>query len=319
MGAIPLLVLTGANVWTDSSLDYPKGASTVAGLFAKVAGESGGPYDESKIIELVSSYGDHVEIFQDGPKVWVKASQTEFAQHVPANPRTPERSNVASTTAENEAPSKAPRILFLGVGVILFAVIGWVGFTSSSNRTNESPPKATQSDTVTPAPVEKAPAPEWTPADRLRDSTSLTEALGVLRPIFKDTTNEPDPAAYLLALWGTSHLDWKAIVGLGETTHSKVMKDPEAERGKRICTSGSIVEIAVDRSAKTPLYAGGLITAAMNVYRFIALRSTGELVARSPARFCGIVTGRESYSNSGGGVTHAVKVVGMFDLPENRK
>lgn len=27
----------------------------------------------------------------------------------------------------------------------------------------------------------------------------------------------------------------------------------------------------------------------------------------------------ESYENSGGGTTHAVQVVGIFDLPENRK
>ena len=38
-----------------------------------------------------------------------------------------------------------------------------------------------------------------------------------------------------------------------------------------------------------------------------------------PARFCGIATGRDTYANTGGGTTHAVRVVGMFDLPENRK
>lgn len=52
--------------------------------------------------------------------------------------------------------------------------------------------------------------------------------------------------------------------------------------------------------------------------RFAAVASTGELVAQSSANFCGVTTGKYSYSNSGGGTTHAVFLVGMFDLPENK-
>ena len=51
---------------------------------------------------------------------------------------------------------------------------------------------------------------------------------------------------------------------------------------------------------------------------FFAVQSTGDLVEGSRARLCGVVTGRYSYSNTGNGTTHAVKVVGVFDLAENR-
>ncbi len=55
-----------------------------------------------------------------------------------------------------------------------------------------------------------------------------------------------------------------------------------------------------------------------NIYRFLAAGSSGTLVPQSYGRFCGVVTGTYDYSNSGGGTGHAVEMVGMFDLPENK-
>ena len=79
-------------------------------------------------------------------------------------------------------------------------------------------------------------------------------------------------------------------------------------------------EITADDSLGTPkVFTGGLIDNSGQIYRFIAVKSTGEIVKGSTAKFCGIVTGRLMFSNSVGGTTHAVSLVGMFDLPENRK
>ncbi len=39
---------------------------------------------------------------------------------------------------------------------------------------------------------------------------------------------------------------------------------------------------------------------------------------RSQERFCGVVTGLFDYANSGGGTGHAVAIVGLFDIAENR-
>lgn len=47
--------------------------------------------------------------------------------------------------------------------------------------------------------------------------------------------------------------------------------------------------------------------------------STATLVQQSRARLCGVVIGTYDYSNSAGGKGHAVSLVGMFDLAENRE
>ena len=54
------------------------------------------------------------------------------------------------------------------------------------------------------------------------------------------------------------------------------------------------------------------------VIHYLAAGDTGTLVDGDRARFCGVTTGRYSYSNAGGGTTHAVQLIGMFDLPSNR-
>ncbi|HEU4576997.1 MAG TPA: hypothetical protein VFS67_01995 [Polyangiaceae bacterium] len=154
--------------------------------------------------------------------------------------------------------------------------------------------------------------------ERLSAEKTTAGAISIASAHFTDSTNELDPAALAFALWSTDHLTWEEIQALPETKHAKVLKDPDAERGKKNCYSGNIVEIQVDRSAGKPVYLGGLVTGSGVVMRFAAVGSTGELVAKSYAKFCGVTTGKYSYSNSGGGTTHAVFLVGMFDLPENK-
>jgi hypothetical protein len=75
----------------------------------------------------------------------------------------------------------------------------------------------------------------------------------------------------------------------------------------------------VEKADGNKFYNGGLVDHYGHIYRFIAVRSTGDLVAGSVAHFCGVVTGKQSYANSVGGMAHAVFLVGMFVLPENKK
>jgi len=98
-----------------------------------------------------------------------------------------------------------------------------------------------------------------------------------------------------------------------------VMKDSNSQRGSRICTGGRVIEISVDNTVPGgKVFLGGMYNDAGQLYRFVAVRSTGEIVANSRAKFCGIVTGQQHYANSVGGIAHAVHLVGMFDLPENK-
>ncbi len=81
---------------------------------------------------------------------------------------------------------------------------------------------------------------------------------------------------------------------------------------------GKIIQIAVEKEDIGKFHVGLIISDAGNLYRFLGVRSSGTLVGDSRAKFCGVVTGKYDYSNSAGGTGHAVKLVGMFDLPENR-
>lgn len=147
---------------------------------------------------------------------------------------------------------------------------------------------------------------------------SLEDAIKIAAP--SDSTNDNDPGTLLLTGWAHLHMTLESVkVTQDETTFGRVMKDPDEERGKRACFSGSIVQIDTERVREgEKIYVGMLMTGSVNVVRFYAVGSSGDLVARHSARFCGVVTGRYSYANAAGGSTHAVAVVGLFDLPENK-
>jgi len=184
----------------------------------------------------------------------------------------------------------------------------------------KAPSQSQGAATAEPAAVPTPPPPpkEPTVVERLAKQEDLAGALALIQPMFKDAFNEPDPAGMVFAGWAAHHLTWADIQGVTQTKRSLVMKDPDAERGKRLCPAGSVIQIQVDRSAGKPVAHGLLLTDSMDIYKFSAVGSSGELVEKSVARLCGIVIGKYDYSNSAGGTGHAVALVGMFDLPENK-
>jgi len=147
---------------------------------------------------------------------------------------------------------------------------------------------------------------------------SLTEAISVAKPHMTDTFNEMSSGAVLLGAWAIKGLKWSELQKLPSTKHSLVMKDPDEERGKLMCARGTVIEIQAVKTPQGKIFTGGLFSGA-HIIRFIAVGSSGELVARSRTGFCGIVVGKQSYANSVGGSAHAVFLVGMFSLPENKR
>ncbi len=122
-----------------------------------------------------------------------------------------------------------------------------------------------------------------------------------------------------IALWGADNMRWDELQEIPTTKYGLVMKDSDTQRGQKLCASGEVIEIAIDNSIpEKKIFLGGMYDDGGRIYRFIAVKSTGEVMANSRARFCGIVTGQQHYPNSAGGVAHAVHLVGMFDLPENK-
>jgi hypothetical protein len=173
-----------------------------------------------------------------------------------------------------------------------------------------------------PTPAVKAPEPpkEEPIGARILKVSNLPDAFTMAKPFMEDVQDDLNRGQLLLAIWANKYMTlWMVKVQQNETSFAKVMKDSESERGKILCVRGRIVEIFVEQYENVgKLAEGSLMTGSGNVYRFIAVRSTGDLVERNTATFCGVVTGRESYANAGGGTTHGISMVGVFDIPENR-
>lgn len=193
------------------------------------------------------------------------------------------------------------------LGIAFFVGLALIGCGKESS--NQTVVPGTQA--AEPSPVPQIPKFNF---------TSLSEAIAATKPKMEDFNEvEVSLGAIYLALWSSTHLTWADLQTVEQGKYGMVMKDSESQRGKRICIPGQIIEIELDKSTKEKIYAGGIFDDQMRIYRFIAVGSTGELMAGSNANFCGIITGKNNYSNSQGGVAHAVHLVGMFELPENKK
>lgn len=199
----------------------------------------------------------------------------------------------------------------LGIAGLVFVAIA---AKAQKDQAANTPEPAVQASRVDPEPPQVR-----TPAQRAAVATSLNDAIRILRPLMSDTDNgQVSQGAAALAVWSQQNLHWRDLQAMPDSARADVMKDPEAFRGRQLCASGTIVQIHADHSVSPPVFEGGLMTASSDMVRFLAVRSTSGLVENSAARLCGIITGLQSYPNTLGGTTHAVYVVGMFDIPENR-
>jgi hypothetical protein len=164
------------------------------------------------------------------------------------------------------------------------------------------------------------PPPKESPIDKIQKVKSFADAVNFALPSMSDTFNETSPGTILFLGWAGKRMKWEDVyVAKNETSFAKVLKDSQEERGKRLCAAGMLIEIKVERTKIGKINEGILTTSNGNLYRFHNVDSSGELVARKSARMCGIVIGKFDYSNSAGGTGHAIQIVGVFDLPENKK
>lgn len=202
-------------------------------------------------------------------------------------------------------------VVLVGLAVV---AVGSLGCTKAAGATAED-----AAATAVSAPPAPPPPPPETSADKIKKVSTLQAALAITTPMMSDTFNKTDEGTAVLALWSIKGLRWSDVgVAKNETSFAAVMKDPDEARGKRMCASGTIIQIELEKTDAGKVFDGLLRDYSSNLYNFSAVGSTGELVARSQARFCGIITGKHDYSNSGGGTGHTIKLVGMFDLPANK-
>lgn len=186
-------------------------------------------------------------------------------------------------------------------------------------------PLPTPSAAGTPAPSASASAPSV--VAKLRDSdivavtgkSTFEEALAYVKPEISDATTDWDRGSYLLGEWLAEHGKWKTIASLPETNHLKISKDSEGETGKRLCESGTVTTIKAMKTNGPKLFWGIIAPEESRGTVFLVAGDTGNIVDGSQARVCGVATGIYRLTLKSGEPFPSPKLVGMFDLPTNRK
>ena len=153
--------------------------------------------------------------------------------------------------------------------------------------------------------------------DLLQEAKNIKDMWDICLPFMEDSFDDTNPGTKCVGLWAGKNLTWNMVSVLtDETNYNLVRKNPDKERGKRLCVSGTIIQIS---EYKNSISNEGLLrNASGKLYNFNNVKSSGNLVGHDFARMCGIVTGTYDYHNSGGGVGHTVDIVGIWDLPENK-
>jgi hypothetical protein len=64
----------------------------------------------------------------------------------------------------------------------------------------------------------------------------------------ENTITRVDVGGALLSIWASKKLTWEALNDLPETSPLMFRKDPDAERGKRLCMSGRIENIRAEKT-----------------------------------------------------------------------
>lgn len=243
-----------------------------------------------------------------------RASSCNVVEHMPTFTKRP--SVPASDQATRSAPpapvsnKRAAREFLTYMAVLGAATLAVVGLkrACSSSPPPASPPPAPPVVAVKPAPPPpSAPSVPEPPVElRVAQAATLAEAIALAKPAMADSASSLPDGAALLARY--PKLRW-SDVETPETTLAKVQKDSEVERGKRVCGEGEIDHILRRDVDRRKTYVGRLSLPDGDAIAFVAVGTTGELVKRMRAKFCGVVTGLAGTD---------VTAVGMFDLPENR-
>lgn len=275
-------------------------------------GKTAGPVDGEEIFRL----GKTGELFpsmhvRDEAGAWMPITQSPFASVVSVPVA------VAPTPPKSDSLGASAKRIAIGVAVVIGVPLGLFVIVALFNRKTTPPPLPTVAVTATPeAAKPKAP----TLNEKLAAAANLRDAVALTKPLFADVQGEDvNPGAALLAMWWARRPTlWAELAAMPDTKRAEIMKDPDPYRGHRICMTGSVTQIFRDKStpANAPVYMGVLYHNGGFV-RFLAAQSTQGVVEGTPARFCGIAVGLQSYPNVSGGTTHAIQVVGLFDIPAN--
>lgn len=223
------------------------------------------------------------------------------------SPTASARTDAERDGAAEQSATQRRRLRYLGAAAAALAIT--VGVLAVVLGGEDPAPAAARVPVAhVPLAAEPPPVPE-SPEVRLAKAASFEEAIALARPVLVDTTDQLGEGARLLASYATAKLRWAEVDVPAETTLGHIEKDPERERGKRLCATGEILQIVRRDVGGRKVHVGRLRTADSDEVTFVAVGTTGELVKRSTGRLCGAALGMSGT---------AVSILGMFDFEENR-
>lgn len=200
--------------------------------------------------------------------------------------------------------------------VYFIACLLSIGCSNLKTKTNKAGPSGTTTTTATTSTSENQPDENGTTkfVNKVLKAKSLEEALNLCSPYMGNKQDEDDVGTLCLAGWGMSHFSWNMVhVVSDETTPGLVFKDYSTQLGKRICSTGTVVEIHSMGRGVPGMDYGELFGFSGTIYHFITVKGSGNIVGGSTATLCGYVSGVYSYTNSVGGISHSVDIAGMWD------
>ncbi|MFO0662828.1 MAG: hypothetical protein U0174_02695 [Polyangiaceae bacterium] len=157
-----------------------------------------------------------------------------------------------------------------------------------------------------------------TKSARVNGTQSLEEALKVAKEEFPLDAQSRSAA---IVDWSEERLRWADVdMKKNQTSTLLALKDPEGAYGKRACLTGKLTTITAvrDADASALLHFKAVLEGPGERWNLSAVGDTAELVKGSTAKFCGLAVHVRT-QRADGGTLDTLDVVGMFDLPENRK
>lgn len=112
-------------------------------------------------------------------------------------------------------------------------------------------------------------------------------------------------------------MNWDELNNIPKANYQRMNKDIVAESGKSFCFEGMVHEIRVDRTIKPSITEALMYVPYEGYAAIVAVKSSGDILPETTAKFCGIAVGRRFYQTLMG-TDSAPYLVGMFDLPENK-
>ncbi|MCS6898664.1 MAG: hypothetical protein RMJ98_03085 [Myxococcales bacterium] len=186
------------------------------------------------------------------------------------------------------------------------------------------PPATTVEPVPTPPPVVPSAPPttvnlQPVPPAPGQAPNTLGEAIMFAKPQMRDSTGAPDEGSVtLLNYWKDKKYPWSQLEAVPPTTEAAFLANPDAERSKRICSTGTVQQINQVNPPPSPVHEGVLVTQATETISFGAVGDVTGIRQGGPGRFCGIATGIQNMTNATGQPVRAIRLVGMFDTPANR-